>query len=178
MRILYRVRQFWHTLSPKIDPQVLEQAYQYLAPPQIELFDRLLPSEKKHAVIMLNKLLSEGDDQPDLLVASLLHDIGKLQYPLHPLERTIIVVGKVILPRKAQRWGAIPAGGWENLPAWRKAFIVAEHHPEWGAEAARQAGASPLTVELIRSHHNPPPRYPELEQHRLQQVLWLVDNES
>ena len=52
-----------------------------------------------------------------------------------------------------------------RLNGWSKAtptglhrpFVVAAHHPAWGADLARQAGASPHTVELIRQHHDPQP---------------------
>lgn len=178
VRILYRGRQFWHTLSSKIDSQKLEQAATYLTHAQWELFTQLQVGEKNHALAMLTKLIAQGETEPDLLVAALLHDVGKLRYRMNPLERALVVVGKAIVPEKANRWGTEPVGGWNNLPDWRKAFIVAEHHAEWGAEMARQAGASPLAVELIRQHPCPPSMAAGSVNNRLQKTLWLVDNES
>jgi hypothetical protein len=35
---------------------------------------------------------------------------------------------------------------------WRRAFVVAVQHPQWGADLAAKAGASPLAVALIRRH--------------------------
>lgn len=178
MRILYRVRQFRHTLSRKIDPQSVDRVRKNLTLPQSELFDTLQASEKNHALTMVNKLLDQGESQPDLLVAALLHDIGKLRYRLNPFERAMIVIGQAVMPAQAKSWGSIPPGGRDHLPGWRKAFILAEHHAEWGAEMARLVGASPLTVELIRLHHSPPLIDPEIEEYCLQKTLWLVDNES
>ncbi len=94
---------------------------------------------------MFHRLLEQGENQPDLLVAALLHDIGKLRYRLNPLERAMVVLVKAINPEQAHRWGSLPPDGWDRLPGWRKAFIVAEQHAGWGAEMARQAGVSPLT---------------------------------
>lgn len=178
MRILYRVRQFWHTLSAENHPQALEQASKYLTPEQLELFNQLQAGEKNHALTMLGKLLAHGETEPDLLVAALLHDTGKLRYRLNPLERAMVVLARAIMPQQVKSWGVVPAGGWDKLPGWRKAFIVAENHAEWSAEMARQAGASPLAVELIRQHHSPPSGEAGSKETRLQQSLWLVDSES
>jgi hypothetical protein len=72
----------------------------------------------------------------------------------------------------------LSSNGWDSIPGWRKAFIVAEQHAEWGAEMAREAGVSPLTVCLIRKHHNPPRQEAEIMENSLLHKLWLVDNES
>ncbi len=178
MRILYRVRQFWHTLSLKTDPHELEQARALLTGQQLKLFLKLQSNEQNHSSMMYFKLLDQNENQPDLLVAALLHDVGKLRYPMNPTERAGVVLAKALLPGQAHRWGQMPPHGWDGAPGWRKAFIVAEQHAGWGAEMARQAGVSRLTEYLIRKHHDPP--YPESDQaeNSLLYKLRLVDNES
>jgi putative nucleotidyltransferase with HDIG domain len=176
--VLYRVRQFWRIISVKNDPLELEHAQALLRPEQWELFAQLQPGEKDHAVVMFRRLLERGENQPDLLVAALLHDVGKLRYHLNPLERAMVVMVHAIKPERARRWGNLPPDGWDGLPGWRKAFIVSEQHARWGAEMARQAGVSPLAENLIRLHHHPHGHQAVAVENNLLQILWAVDNES
>lgn len=175
---MYRVRQFWRNVFLKTDHQALEQAKGQLTAAQWALFRQLQPAEKAHALSIYRKLIEQGDIQPDLLVAALLHDVGKLRYRLNPIERAMVVLMRAIVPLRAHQFGEIPASGWERLPGWRKAFIVAAHHEEWGAEMAHQAGTSALAEALIRWHHQP--NHPEAgeEENALLHKLWLIDNES
>jgi putative nucleotidyltransferase with HDIG domain len=127
---------------------------------------------------MYHRLLEQGEHQPDLLVAALLHDVGKLRYRLNPLERATVVMIHAIKPTLARRWRYLPPHEWESLPGWRKAFIVAGQHAGWGAEMARKAGVSPLTETLIREHHNLQGYPAEDVEKDLLRKLWVVDNES
>jgi putative nucleotidyltransferase with HDIG domain len=176
--ILYRARQFWRTVSIETGPLELERAQALLYPEQRELFAQLQLGEKQHALQMLCKLLEQGENQPDLLLAALLHDVGKLRYRLNPFERAMVVMVQAIKPEQSRRWGNLPPDGWGDLPGWRKAFIEAEHHAEWGAEMARQAGVSPLTETLIREHHHPHRNKAGDVENSLLHKLWVVDNES
>jgi predicted HD phosphohydrolase len=56
---------------------------------------------------MVHKLVDQGS-QPDLLVAALLHDVGKLRYKLNPLERAMVVLVRRLSPETARRWGSLP----------------------------------------------------------------------
>jgi hypothetical protein len=119
-----------------------------LSPPQYELFRRMQLSEQAHAIQVCTDLKAEGYRQPDLLIAALLHDVGKIKARLCVWERVWIVLGKRLFPRQAVQWGRREAKG------WRKAFVAAEKHAAWGAVLAEEGGASPLTVKLIRLHQD------------------------
>ena len=125
MRILYRVRQFWRTISLKTDPHELEQAKALLTQQQWELFLQLQPGEQSHALAMYRKLLEQGENQPDLLVAALLHDVGKLRYRMNPIERTMVVLAKAVIPDQAQRWGE-PAASMDGI-----AYQAGGRHSSW-----------------------------------------------
>jgi len=147
-------------------------------PEQMALFIQMQPGEKEHAIVMVRKLTEQGENQPDLLVAALLHDVGKLRYHLNPLERTMVVLAKAIMPGQAHQWGSLAPDEWEDLPGWRKPFVVAEQHAGWGAEMACQAGVSALTETLIREHHHPTMNKTGEAENSLLHKLWIVDNES
>ena len=178
MRILYRVRQFWRTVSLKKAHPALDDALAVLSPTQGALFSRMPRAEQEHALTVLRRLWQQGETQPDLLVAALMHDVGKLCCPIGPFYRAIVVIGKAVVPGQSRRWGELPPAGWEDLPMWHKAFIAADHHAEWGAQLASQAGVSSLAERLIRLHHQSHGQGADPEEIQLHHKLHLVDNES
>jgi hypothetical protein len=105
----------------------------------------------------------------------LLHDVGKSRYPVRIWERILIVLSKAFLPGKVKRWGEGAAEG--GGLGWRRAFVVAQQHPAWGAQMAAEAGASPLTSTLIRRHQDPRSNSSEGLEDRLLQILQAADHE-
>jgi hypothetical protein len=149
-RLVHRTRQFWNALPGHPRRVESEALFLHLIPDQVVLFRRMRPSEQAHAWQVFERLKAAGQNNPDLLTAALLHDIGKILVPLSLPERVIIVVGKHFFQQRAMRWS-------EGAPnRFRRLFIVAEHHPEWGADLAGQAGAASRSVDLIRHHQDPP----------------------
>jgi hypothetical protein len=145
--VLYRARQFFMALRATApSSEGLEKARSVLTEEQMSVFGRLQPSEQAHSLAVLGALLEQGENNPDLLVAALLHDVGKLCHPLRLWERVMIVISQLIFPRQLKKWG-------EGLPyGVKRPFVVAEQHPVWGAELVAEAGASPLAVALVRRH--------------------------
>jgi hypothetical protein len=172
------MRQFWRMVSVKSGSFDLELVQRILNPEQMSLFNQMQTGEKEHAISMARKLTEQGDTQPDLLVAALLHDVGKLRYRMNPLERTMVVLMKVVIPGQARQWGSQAPDEWEGLPGWRRPFVVAEQHPAWGAELAHRVGVSDLTETLIREHHHPNLNHTDSIENILLHKLWVVDNES
>jgi len=66
----------------------------------------------------------------------------------------------------------------EEIRGWRRAFVVGEQHPAWGARLAAEAGASPCTVALIRLHQEPASTAVDAETIRLLSKLQAVDNHN
>ena len=150
-RLAYRTRQFWNALPvphKRVGTSVL---LPYLSPSEIVLFRRMQPSEQTHAFQVFERLKTAGQTDPDLMAAALLHDVGKVMFPLSLIDRVVIVLGKRFFRWQTSQWS-------EGSMNWfRRPFIVAVHHPNWGADLAEQAGASTRTVDLIRAHQDSTP---------------------
>jgi hypothetical protein len=148
-RLTYRVNQFCRALRTPAGAVDTAQISPYLPPAQIALFRQMQPFEQQHAARVMQRLRNAGQTHADLLAAALLHDVGKILYPLAPLERAVIVLGRKFFPRLASRWG-------EGTPrGLRRAFVVSERHAAWGADLAARAGVSARAVRLIRLHQDP-----------------------
>lgn len=172
--MFYRVRQFWYALHTKsLTETDLAPARSVLTEPQMALFTRLQTSEQAHSLRVLQTLQNQGEKHPDLLVAALLHDVGKICHPLRIWERVIIVLGKQFFPHRMKQWG----GAQSN--SWKRPFVVASEHPLWGAELAQDAGTSPLAILLIREHQNDHPlERSNLTEIRLLSILQAADHQN
>ncbi len=145
-RLIYRTRQFWNALPGHRKQVDTEALLPHLSPSQIVLFRRMDASEQAHAFQVFERLKATGQTDADLLAAALLHDVGKVLFPLSILDRVVIVLGKRLFRRRSVHWS-------EGTPkSFRRPFVVAAHHPQWGADLAEKAGASRRTVDLIRFH--------------------------
>ncbi len=182
-RICYRTRQFWLALGAALSLHDLDEARSILSTPQFELFCRLQPGEQVHSLQVMRGLVAQGDTNPDLLAAALLHDVGKSRLRLRLWERVLVVLGKALFPVQVKKWGSLTgdegqAQGASRRQNWRRAFVIAEQHAEWGAQMAAGAGCSPLVVELIRRHQEPALNPVHSCEELLLRQLQSVDDES
>ncbi len=149
-RVRYRVAQFFTTFWTSFRPVDVAYAARYLDPALLGLFRRMPRAEQHHGIAICRALEAQGHLDPDVLVAALLHDVGKIQAPPRLWDRVIAVLGEHFTPRWAARWSVGEPRG------LRRGFVVRRMHPAWGAALAEQAGAPPRAVALIRRHHEPP----------------------
>lgn len=171
-RPMYRVRQFWQTVRAEepSDAQ-LAPARAVLTPKQMGLFQIMHPSDKAHALEVMKRLQKRGEDNPDLLAAALLHDVGKIRYPLSAWDRAIVVLGQALFPVSAKKWGQGKPKG------WRRPFVVADQHAYWGARMAAESGVSTTTVHLIWRHHEPHSTIPETPEDLMLRTLQAADED-
>jgi hypothetical protein len=173
-QVVYRAKQFWLAWrAQSLTEDDLAPARSILSKRQMQLFTRLQPSEQIHALQVLQTVQQQGENNPDLLTAALLHDIGKVRAPLKTWERVVIVVGKTFLPKQSKKWGSGQPIG------LKRPFVIAEQHPAWGGEMASDVAASPITISLIRRHQSPDdflPVSPQEEQ--LLKILQDADHQN
>jgi hypothetical protein len=149
VRALYRSRQFFGSVRPRVDESLRDEAFELLREPQRALFASMTPRDQQHCLAVYERLQSQGERDGDLLVAALLHDCGKGQVALW--QRVTYVVLAATAPRALDGL-ARPGDG----PSSREALYRLRHHPEIGARLATEAGCSPVTVALIREDAGAP----------------------
>lgn len=141
--MLERVRQFREaSLGP--DDADLALAREYLADDLLALFAAQAPRDQRHSAGTARWLLERGHDgNRDLLVAALLHDIGK------GAQRTRDRVAHVTMA-----WLPVAASAGSRFEM-RRAIARSRAHSERGAELLTEAGAPERVVDWTRRHHRP-----------------------
>lgn len=171
MRPGYRLRQFIRHLNARSDPTHLASAAAVLNPGLLLLFRSMSAADQAHGIRVLNSLRNSGETDPDLLAAALLHDVGKSNHRLPGWQRALVVLLHRLLPALAVRWAEGAARG------WRRPFVVAHHHPAWGAEMVAAAGGSERLSRLIR-HHAGQPTESDGELQRQLRLLQFADDRN
>ncbi len=171
-RVIYRVGQGLRALTTWLLPADDAQAERILSPELYALYRRMRRSERQHSLRVLRDLQAAGHDDPDLLVAALLHDAGKSRAPFGVAAKTLVVLVRAIAPETVRRWGSGSARG------WRRPFAVSVQHPAWGAALVAEAGGSPRAVELIARHQDALDGPPQTELDHLLLALQAVDEAS
>ena len=150
--MLHRFRQF--TNAGRLPtPRDFALARQWLEPPLFELFAAQHPRDAVHTAATARWLLERGYDDPHLLQAAFLHDIGKGEQ--RRFDRTISVIAQ------ASHLEARLASASSRFPV-RRAIERSRTHSESGARTLEAARASERVIDLTRRHHGPPGTDPVL----------------
>ena len=132
-RPLYRARQFFASLRPRIGDDERREAIAYLGEGQSPLFEAMALPDQRHCLDVFQALRRQGHDDRDLLTAALLHDVGKENARLG--QRVAYVLLQALSPRLLAR-----------LPG----LAALHRHAERGGGLAAGAGATEAVVRLIR----------------------------
>ena len=149
-RAHYRIGQFGRGLVPWVPPRDRALAAAALTERQYAAFRLMTPADQRHSVRVARALLAEGARDPDLIVAALLHDLGKVDARgagrVHLGHR----VAKVILARVAPAYWRRVSDDARGGPG--RGFYLLQHHPALGATWAAALGVSPRACALIAAH--------------------------
>lgn len=140
-----KVRQFRAHRRASVAAVERTELDAWLTPPQLALFDTMHVADRRHGLDVVATLRSDGVDDPDILLAGLLHDAGK--------GRT--GVGPRVAHSLGQAYGAWVWRVAGIVPGWSAALTVLRDHAETSARLAANAGCTLRTVELIRHQDAP-----------------------
>lgn len=167
---LARIRQGLLALVAWARPVDLDAAEAILSPRLMDLFRRMPRRDQQHALEVLATLRASRASHPALLAAGLLHDVGKIRYPLYLWDRVLVVLVEAVAPQRAAQWGtAAPRG-------WQRPFAIRHQHPAWSADLVAEYGGDPILVELVRRHADRLPEPPVTEIDHLLAALQAADD--
>jgi hypothetical protein len=145
-----RVREGLVALRPRVEPDEDQLLRQWLTEAQRQAFLDLPAHDRGHLVRVARTLAHRAPTNTDLIVAGLLHDLGKVDNG-HRV-RLIDRVANVLIGRASPLllgWLARPDATW-----WRAGITLVVHHPEIGGERAARLGCSDQVVWLIKHHED------------------------
>ncbi len=172
MSALVRLRQGLGALFAFARPLDESLAAQFLSPPLLALFRRLRRGERLHSLNVLRTVLAQNGETPsDLAVAALLHDVGKIRYPLRLWQKAAPVLARAFAP---SQFAELSRGDPRRF--WQRPFVVYVQHPEWSAELLAEAGASEIAVWLARHHQEPVSQWTAHPCYNLLQRLHAADD--
>jgi hypothetical protein len=147
-RIRYRAGQGIRHLINQTDPAVDAALQALVTPAQWVLLERLAPADRVHLLKVHRELIRAGHQDPDLLRAALLHDVGKADESVNVTltHRVLNVLLNSLAPALKPRMTG-KNDGWI-----RHGMYLTLHHPSLGAELVRLTGASERTCWLIEHH--------------------------
>lgn len=144
----YRVRQFTRGLRPHLAPGEIAEVRGLLRPEEFRLFLHAEPRDRRHSLDLYRLLAAEGAS-PAMLVAALVHDVGKGR--LATWHRVAFVVLNGVSPR------LVGAAAAETGAGWRRALWRLQHHAVLGAQALEAVAADARVVAIVRAHTGRPP---------------------
>ena len=140
--MFYRVQQFIKAITASVSGDEKRWIKGYLTEKEQALFFKLKVYEQKHALCVA-KLLSEWtNESQEMIRLGLLHDIGKVLYPLNPIQKSIIVILHKVTFGKIKRFNQF------------KIVKCYYEHPILGSELlSRQGVYEKEFLECIKRHH-------------------------
>jgi hypothetical protein len=145
--VLGKISRLFRALSPAQACPDDDWAMNQLPAPELEIYRRMDPRDREHAVRVAQKLLElHPEASSEVVRAALLHDCGKLVRPYNVFERVMVGLIAPEGPRSRQTSGSLQA---------QTAMDVRNNHPQIGAKLILEAGGDSRVAELVRIHHAP-----------------------
>jgi hypothetical protein len=143
---LTKSRQAVRHMSGRISRPERAELRARLSPAQLRLFESMHRADQRHGLDVLAHLRADGHDDPDLLLAGLLHDCAK--------GRSVRLDHRVAWSL-GERYGASVCDAFARLPGYHAAFERLRVHAEASAQLALAAGCTERTADLIRHQDAP-----------------------
>ncbi|HJQ77060.1 MAG TPA: hypothetical protein VJ948_07340 [Acidimicrobiia bacterium] len=143
--------------APALDPVEIEAVAKWLSPPLADLFFEQPVADQRHGYAAALVVRDAGTGDHDVIVAALVHDIGKRHSRLGVIGRSLAsLMIKLHLPipvraRMYRDHGALGARELAYLAAPSLAIDFALHH-----HGARPESITPETWSILKSADEPP----------------------
>ena len=157
-----KARQLLRHLFGRVKPAERVALRAWLSTTQLALFERMHRADQRHGLDVVAELRRQGHDEPELLLAGLLHDCGK--------DRSVGLWHRVGWSL-GQRYGPAVRRWWTLLPGFERAFANLDQHAQRSALLCLEAGCGERVAELVR-------RQDEQSDDRQVQALRLADEAS
>ena len=141
-----KVRQTQRHVLGRVSTPERHGLESWLSDPQLALFDSMHRADQRHGLDVVATLRAEGRDDPELLLAALLHDCSKgpgVRLP-HRVAWSL-----------AERYGEGVSAVFSRVPGFPIAFVRLRDHADDSADLALAAGCSARTADLIRHQDAP-----------------------
>lgn len=145
-----KTRRFAGHLRARVTADELAALEAWTTPAQHALFASMPVADQRHGLDVVARLRAERVDDPDVLLAGLLHDAGK-GHSVRVWHRIAWSLGERYGPRV---WGAA-----RRIPGFAGPLDRLRDHAEISAQLAARAACPERTIELIR--HQAEPSDPE-----------------
>jgi hypothetical protein len=146
-----RARRFSSHVRARVTADEVVGLEAWTSPAQRTLFLAMPVGDQRHGLDVVAHLRADGVDEPEVLVAGLLHDAGKGP-SVRAWHRIAWSLGEHYGP------GALAAA--RRLPGFGPPLDRMRDHAELSAGMAAEAGCTERTVDLIRHQAEPrDPRY-------------------
>lgn len=145
--MIYRIKQFIYALTAKMTKEDIAYVKCYLNKKEQELFFKLKVYEQSHCLKVAQSMAKQGEalnaeDKRELVRMGLLHDIGKIKYPLNLIEKSLIVILDKVTKGKIKNWHKL------------KMVKCYYHHAEAGYDLLSELDDYKDTfLQAIRYHH-------------------------
>lgn len=142
----YRVKQFYWSISSKVEDKDKEFINKHLNQSELKLFYKLSKSEQKHSIKVaydVEYTCKQQNINSSLLIrAALLHDIGKTIKKLSVIDKSIIVMADNITKGSIKRLSKI------------EKVNVYYNHGKLGCNILEKYSYDKNLLYLIENHHN------------------------
>ena len=151
-RLFYRLNQFYFGMFARYTADDEAFAKSYLSREEFALFSQLPYFEKKHGVIVAQKMLATARQYPAMderLLArlGLLHDIGKVIEKNSVITKSLMVIIRFFIPGLYN----FCAEQGKHHPFFRR-FYSHKHHGMIGAQLLTKLGESSAVISIITKH--------------------------
>ncbi|MFA6942072.1 MAG: HDIG domain-containing metalloprotein [Clostridiaceae bacterium] len=140
--MIKRIRQFLIYLFSSLSCQDIEYIDKKLDNNIKYVFLKLSKYEKKHSILVAQAVEKEFKNDPDLVVAALLHDIGKTKYHINITQKSLLVVLDHLTKGKLKKITI------------NKSINIFYNHGQIGYDILKNSGYNNRILFIVKNHHN------------------------